>query len=142
MYIRSLLALLVQKYKSTSTAFAAQRIDAARRRRRARSRYIYTQFTCFTGAKVQSLTLQTSAEQATRIYTQFTCFTEILTQQASAEQATRIYTQFTCITGTKVQILTQQASAEQATLPPLWGTCSKWTSRNGTRRYSVYLLYD
>jgi hypothetical protein len=90
MYIRSLLALLVQKYNSTSTAFAAQRIDAARRRRRARSRYIYTQFTCFTGAKVQSLTLQTSAEQATRIYTQFTCFTEILTQQASAEQATRI----------------------------------------------------
>ena len=112
-----------------SPPVAAERVDAiapafARRRRRARIRHIYTQFTSVTRSKVV-LSRLPSKHSAWKphagagkrgagmcIYTQFTCFigTEVqsLTLQASAEQATRIYTQFTCFPSTKVQILTRK----------------------------------
>jgi hypothetical protein len=76
-----------------------------------------TQFTCFTGNKVQILTQKaaSSAHQGVQ-GTQFTCFTgnkvQILTQKAASSAHQGVQgTQFTCFTGNKVQILTQKAAS-------------------------------
>jgi hypothetical protein len=70
---------------------------------------IGTQFTSFTGTKVQSLTQQLQLPIASvavmHIGTQFTCF---------AGTKVQILTHFTSFTGTKVQILTQQYSRRPA----------------------------
>jgi hypothetical protein len=70
-----------------------------------------TQFTCFTGTKVQILTHAKS------------------TSTDAAHPQEILGTQFTCFTGTKVQILTQKALVE-----------SNFIIR-GYKAGSVYLLY-
>ncbi len=74
-----------------------------------------TQFTCFTGTKVQILALRELVEMSKHSGggPQFTCFTgtkvQILALRELVEMSKRSGggPQFTCFTGTKVRILTQ-----------------------------------
>ncbi len=99
-----------------------------------------TQFTCFTGTKVQILTQMWGGPGARYPLSQFTCFTgtkvQILTQMwggPGARYPLSRYplSQFTCFTCTKVQILTQMWGGPGARYP-LSLTAGNLRSKDGT----------
>ncbi len=115
---------------------------------------ICTQFTRFTGTKLQMLTPQyhkyshlSTGDDGRQRSTQFTCFAgtkvQILTQKRVA--GVSICTQCTCFTGTKVQILipegtvaaTRRCSTRSATTRSSCNTFAATATATASSRYSA-----